>query len=311
MSKSQEKYIMGIDCGGSKVKLMIANANTGKIVGKKTIEGCGLFSGNDKIVKKGISDILEKDFKIKKTNINIICLGVAGYLSLKDDKSRREVPSRLGLPEDTIVMSDLELIMRSSFKNQDGIVIICGTGSSAIGIVKDKDIVRVDGWGHLLGDRASGYWLSLLALRQAVIDFDHSGIPNKLLREAFKFFKVKDVRGVLSALHKENSKKIIASFAPIVINMAEQGERISKYSLNKCLENLGEITSLIYSKTGRITDNIVLSGGLFNNKYFLKLSKKIIRKHMKKANIFHSIIEPEFAALKIAAEKSGVVITKS
>lgn len=49
-----------------------------------------------------------------------------------------------------------------------GIAIIAGTGSVAIGVGPDGTTVRAGGWGHLLGDEGSGYWLGRMAVRHTL-----------------------------------------------------------------------------------------------------------------------------------------------
>jgi hypothetical protein len=49
------------------------------------------------------------------------------------------------------------------------VLIVSGTGSGCYGEAFTGNGFKVDGWGHVLGDKGSGYDIGLLAL-QAVID---------------------------------------------------------------------------------------------------------------------------------------------
>ena len=47
----------------------------------------------------------------------------------------------------------------------DGIACIAGTGSIAVGVVAGRE-ERAGGWGYLLGDEGSGYWVASMAVRE-------------------------------------------------------------------------------------------------------------------------------------------------
>jgi N-acetylglucosamine kinase-like BadF-type ATPase len=61
----------------------------------------------------------------------------------------------------------------------DGVAVICGTGSVAVGS-HDGRTVQAGGWGFLLGDEGGGYWVVREALRHLLDRRDHGAPPGPL-----------------------------------------------------------------------------------------------------------------------------------
>src|SRR5437899_818016 len=66
------------------------------------------------------------------------------------------------------------------------VLVLSGTGSCCFGRTADGRTAKVGGWGHLLGDKGSGYEIGLRALRAVVYYFDRdgewSGLGQRILR---------------------------------------------------------------------------------------------------------------------------------
>lgn len=61
-----------------------------------------------------------------------------------------------------------------------GVVIAAGTGSIITAMGRDH-VARVDGWGHIMGDAGSGYWIGREGLRAAMRAHDGRGPETALL----------------------------------------------------------------------------------------------------------------------------------
>lgn len=77
-----------------------------------------------------------------------------------------------------------------------GVVVIAGTGSISVLVLPDGHVVRVGGYGHMLGDEGSAYWIVHRACKWLVDHRDglhpqHFSV-HKLEQVLTDYFKVRD-----------------------------------------------------------------------------------------------------------------------
>ncbi|KQZ11392.1 hypothetical protein ASD23_04865 [Agromyces sp. Root1464] len=109
--------------------------------------------------------------------------------------------------------------------DERGVVVAAGTGSVtlAVGAV---EIARVDGWGYLMGDAGSGYWLGRAALEAVMRDYDGRG-PATALSEVVRA-DFPDVEAAYIELQADPERvQRIASYARAVADAAAAGDEVS------------------------------------------------------------------------------------
>ena len=84
-------------------------------------------------------------------------------------------------PDDFIgVDHDLRVALMGGLAGEAGIVLIAGTGSSCYGRDEQGRSWQAGGWGPVLDDPGSSYWLGRQAMIAAVRDHDGRGEPRRL-----------------------------------------------------------------------------------------------------------------------------------
>ncbi len=73
---------------------------------------------------------------------------------------------------------------------------ISGTGCNVFGVGRDGRAWRAGGWGHIVGDEGSGYWLGLESIKAALRDRDGSGPQTALSDAAVEFFDAPSVEAL-------------------------------------------------------------------------------------------------------------------
>jgi len=108
-----------------------------------------------------------------------LCL--AGCRTESDRQRLRQLARRAWGDIPVFVGNDLDSGLAAAFGNKPGILVISGTGSVVVGRNEAGQVARAGGWGHLLGDHGSGYWIALTGLRAAVRQYDRHGRSHRRL----------------------------------------------------------------------------------------------------------------------------------
>ncbi|HEY1450392.1 MAG TPA: BadF/BadG/BcrA/BcrD ATPase family protein [Solirubrobacteraceae bacterium] len=153
--------------------------------------------------------------------------------------------------EDWIVVNDVVGAWAIATGAQPGIGAISGTGSNVFGVGPDGRSWRVGGWGHLLGDEGSGYWLGVESIRAALRDRDGSGPQTALSEAAVAFFDVPRVEDVASLVYaKPLTKGEIAAFTVEACKVAEQGDAVARELYRQGAEQLAAQIVEVAKETG-------------------------------------------------------------
>ena len=89
-------------------------------------------------------------------------------------------------------------------------------------------MARVDGWGYLMGDAGSGYWIGREALDAVMRAFDGRG-PDTALRDVAERRWPDLEAGVHQPPVRGGSRDVVASFAEHVARLATEGDAVSQH----------------------------------------------------------------------------------
>ena len=269
---------MGIDGGGSKLRIVIVNADlrplcsiVSKAVNPNTV-GRGTAQA---VIRRGIADALDQA-GVQPRDIAALAIGIAGASNLHSEDWLIETV-RPALPE-TLLMpsSDLEIALVGALGRQHGILLLAGTGSAVYGCAQDGQRLQVGGWGYLLGDDGSGYWLGLQLLRRVTAQFDESlsSQDDALTRICLNALELETPRDLIAWLYRadETPPKRIANLAELVLKLAANDIRApdssgkwAKDVVDAAAEHLARQVNLMRSRLGWPGASVGFAGGLLDN----------------------------------------------
>ncbi|MGW5241658.1 N-acetylmuramic acid 6-phosphate etherase [Monashia sp. NPDC004114] len=193
---------------------------------------------------------------------DIVVWSMRGLLMLADREAvLREVSSGLGAATTVVVSDAVASLVGAIGRIEPGAVVAAGTGAVAFGTDFDQRWNRVDGWGHLLGDRGSAAWVGTMGLRAAIRAVD--GLPGGspvLLQAASDLLGGPEgwPRLVMTA---DDTPARLASVAPLVSEAAtEHGDPVAAGICRDAGIALAD--SLVAAAAGLERPHLVATGGL-------------------------------------------------
>lgn len=156
----------------------------------------------------------------------VVTAGVSGLTSIEADAAAflsaisdaRVLDVRLAHDSTTSFLGALGL--------GTGAVVASGTGVVTLAVGADR-VARVDGWGHIMGDAGSGYWIGREALDAVMRAYDGRG-PHTALRTVAEQRWPDLSRAYIDLQSADERVSIVASFAAHVARLAEEGDSVAQ-----------------------------------------------------------------------------------
>ncbi len=231
--------------------------------------------------------------------------GFAGASSQQTKDKLIELFVQYGFVKKNIfLMSDLEI--SSSFIEDNGIVLIAGTGSVAFGRSHGKEM-QVGGLGRHLGDEGSGYHLGLQAIK-ACLEYEYGyGKYTILVDDVRSCFQVSNLKEIIRPFYVGDiPPKKIAGLAPIIFEK-ERMDFVAAELINAAANNLGRLVSTLIEKLQMPSSTIYLIGGIFKNKnvtsFLQKIKKNAGLEHWTIVNIAHKNPTTQMVKVAISDER--------
>lgn len=122
---------------------------------------------------------------------------------------------------------------------EPGILLLSGTGSVCLSLGPEGEQARVGGWGPLLDDVGSGYWIGREAIRRALRAADGRDEQTVLTTRLAEVAGLDDVRDLSGAVHRGDfDRPWIGRLASLVAQAAAEGDVAADEILNEAAVEL-------------------------------------------------------------------------
>jgi glucosamine kinase len=244
----EARYLLGIDGGATKTLAAVLDIEHGELhlgqggpsnqdaVGVAAA-GRALFeSADEALAGAGIAD----------AQLDAAVLAVAGT-----DTDAVVGHVRAERSREWIVVGDVVGAWATATGARPGVGAISGTGSNVFGVGAGGRAWRAGGWGHLLGDEGSGYWLGVQSIKAALRDRERSGPETALSEAAVEFFDAPSVEALAAKVYsKPLTKGEIAAFAIETARWAERGDAVARELYERGAAELASQIAAVIDRTG-------------------------------------------------------------
>lgn len=242
------RYLLGVDGGATKTLAAVLDLDS-----RELHLGHAGPSNEDAVgAEAAVAALLEAaDHALEGAAIDAGALAGAVLAVAGTDTASivREVHS--ARPLGWVVVNDVVGAWATATGAGPGAAVISGTGSNVFGVGRDGRAWRAGGWGHLLGDEGSGYWLGVQSIKAALRDRESSGPRTALSEAAPAFFGASSVEALASLVYsKPLSKAEIAAFAIETARHAEAGDAVAHELFRRGAAELASQVGAVIRRTG-------------------------------------------------------------
>ena len=247
-SGAPARYVLGIDGGATKTLAAVldierrglhlghAGPSNEDAVGPRLAVKALLDAGDEALARAGVS----------QEQLDGAVLAVAGTDTHSIARSLGEMRS-----EDWVVVNDVVGAWATATNGLPGLGVISGTGSNVFGVGPKGSCWRAGGWGHLLGDEGSGYWLGAESIRAALHDRDASGPTTYLSEAALRFFSAPSIEALAASVYTTPlTKGEVAAFAVETARAAAAGDEVARGLFERGARELGAQIAAVIQRTG-------------------------------------------------------------
>lgn len=214
-------FYLGVDAGGTFTRFVVFNEN-GEEVKRIVTESIHFMKVGYEGIQAKFEEVKQKlELEGFDTNSIKVAVGTAGY--------GNDLAIRKGI-EDAIwsvfpgayITNDARFAMISALNNEDGVYVISGTGSIAFREYEGNQDRR-GGFGYLLGDEGSAYWIGKKCLEVFTKEADNRYLRSDFYIKVMNTFNLKspyDLIGIANS-QKDDIRTWTAGFSKIASECIE------------------------------------------------------------------------------------------
>jgi N-acetylglucosamine kinase-like BadF-type ATPase len=258
-------HVLGIDAGGTKTVCLLADEE-GNVVSEARGGGANLQAAGELEVEKVLHRVMEDALGSRAVVPAAICLGIAGVDRPDDFAIVAAIMRRIGYKARIVIVNDALVALEAGAPDQPGIVVISGTGSISYGRNAQGEAARAGGWGYVLGDEGSGYWIGRAALRAVLRQADRRGPATVLSEMLLEHFGVTAPQELIHQVYTTHLKPVaIGALATSVQSAFSQGDSVAIGILRGAANELETFALSVARRLGLIGEPFVfiLAGGIF------------------------------------------------
>jgi N-acetylglucosamine kinase-like BadF-type ATPase len=206
---------IGIDGGGTH-SAGVAVDRQGNVLATARAGSLNFFSSGVPVARKNLKLLIatlrkrsDKRYSIERTTI-----GCSALFTDATPAEKRLLCQRILPLEQTRVVSDSQTAYFGATLGAPGVLVIAGTGSMVLARNERGSFASVGGWGHLLGDEGSAWWIAVESIKAAIAAEEGRGPKTMLSAVIRRYFRVRRLNDLVPRIYRSDfSKNQLAALA--------------------------------------------------------------------------------------------------
>lgn len=231
--------------------------------------------GRDELVFRGINtheallpqlaDVVRSSLAQTRAQPELLAAGISGLTDRDADPAALlSLIADTGIREATLA-HDSTTSFLGALGDRHGAVVAAGTGVVTLA-VGPSAVSRVDGWGYIMGDAGSGYWIGREALDAVMRAYDGRG-PATALTDVVRATWPDLEQAYMALQGDEERVRVVASFAADVARAAEAGDAVALQITSRAA---GELAASVTTAIARVREDdevfaVCAVGGVFRS----------------------------------------------
>lgn len=258
--------VLGLDSGGTKTIMALADRQ-GHVTGMR--RGAGLSPVQEPCWAEHLAELLARAPDVR-TGCAAAVLGLPLHGEVAQFSAQQIKVAQELLGPAARVENDVQIAFTGAFAGQTGALILAGTGSMAWASAGGPHI-RVGGWGELIGDEGSAYWIGAQAINVVSQCLDGRRDDGPFVAALLTAIGVTGPHLMEWVYSRSDVRKAIAGLATTVALLAEGGNSSAAAILDAAADQLAlhlhTAWRLIEAKGPMVWS---YAGGVFNSGLMLK-----------------------------------------
>jgi len=301
-----EKFVLGMDIGGTKTHAIIANT-CGQLLGQGFATAANINFVTLQQAEGAFTDAIgqaQNQAGIEKLQTEVAVIGIE-----PSPEPLHPILNKLAEPKRIIHKKEGECSLVGGLCEHVGLSLSAGTGSVGWGRNKDGKTHMTSCWGTI-GDEGSAYDLARRGVNAAFWAADGRGPKTVLVDKLLSKFKVADMRDVCTPIYQsEDMRKNFASLSRMVMESALDGDQVAQEVIKEGAKQIGIFLTTCAEQLGMQDEpyKIAATGGLVSSGgwYFDLIQAAVQEKHPK-ARLVQPKFEPCVGAVLLALKELNI-----
>ncbi len=265
--RSTRELLLLADAGATHTRAVLATCE-GHVLGRGRGGPANPFAVGQKRALANLKHALNSALApagIHRGSVGVVTVGSAGVSYNGHGAAVIERELRKCFPGAQLqVVADARIALEGALAGEPGVVIVCGTGSIVLGKDAAGRMIRIGGWGPIMGDEGSAQWLGREALRLAAQADDGTGPATALGRAIRHRYRLADFERVVDVVYaRPVTAGQLGELAPLVSRAARRGDGVARGILRRGAEALAQQAAQAVKKLGLRRARVSYQGAVF------------------------------------------------